>query len=224
MGFFTSTSKGIVNLFTFVFSIIGLLLLAFGLYMRIKSSQWAAMQAVDNGASAVYTYIGLGASMFVLSLLGRRGTGTGNRFSLFVFQIGTLACLIASIYGATVLLGVVSDSDTVTAGSQTVNAGKVNSELSKHLTGEQANMLHKYQRPFAIFLACVAAAEFLMLLASLVLCFQRPEVYLPTYYARHASPPQPGNQQVACQAWTCKSCQKRNTSPDHICVACFTQN
>merc|ERR1719181_1629878 len=189
MGFFTQSSKFIVKLFSSIFALIGLLVLGMGLWMRFHRDEWIYMQSQPKGEVAVFTYIGLGAAMFVLSLLGIRGASKAHRrFSLFLFQLGTLACLIASVYGSAVLFGTIKGTDS----------------------------------------ACISGAEGLMLLASFILCFQKPQEYLPTFIVhRHAAagagvevqhPTQPG-----C-AWVCRSCQKHNTSPDRICIACFTQN
>jgi len=219
MGFFTSTSKFIVHLFTAIFSLAGLFLLGVGLWMRFDQSQWATMQAAHNGETAVYTYIGLGAALLVFAVLGNRGASRPNRrFTLFLFQLGTLACLIVSVYGAVVLFKVVSDNDTASIGDKSINIGDVNKDITSHLTQSQIDDLQKYQRPFAIFLACIAGAQGLMLIASFILCFQKREVYLPSYNQRQI------NQPAAHQAWTCTNCQKRNTTPDQICGACFTQN
>jgi uncharacterized membrane protein YeaQ/YmgE (transglycosylase-associated protein family) len=216
MGFFTVSSKFVVYLFSPIFGLAGLALLALGLFMRFDNTQWDTVQATDNGTKVVYIYMGLGAAMFLLCALGIRGARkAGHRFSLFLFQLGTLVCLVVSIYGAVILFDVVSESTTIKG----VSVGQVNSGIASNLTPEQVADIHKYQRSFAIFLACVAGAEGLMLLASFILCFQKPETALPTHYQRHGSPNQQSN-----QVWTCSACSKANNTPDKICSACFTKN
>jgi hypothetical protein len=229
MGFFTQSSKFIVKLFSSIFALIGLLVLGMGLWMRFHRDEWIYMQSQPKGEVAVFTYIGLGAAMFVLSLLGIRGASKAHRrFSLFLFQLGTLACLIASVYGSAVLFGTIKGTDSACISGNCETADNVNARLAGHIGEQELVAIHQYQRPFAIFLACIAGAEGLMLLASFILCFQKPQEYLPTFIVhRHAAagagvevqhPTQPG-----C-AWVCRSCQKHNTSPDRICIACFTQN
>jgi hypothetical protein len=189
MGFFTSSSKLFMYILTSIFSLAGLFLLGVGLWMRFDSTQWDTMKSVHNGALSVYIYMILGAAIFLLSIIGQYGAGRANRkFALFVFQIGTLACLAVSIWGALVLFNVVSDSDTASIGKNSVTAGDLNNDLNNQLTPEQRANIQKYQHPFAIFLASVAGAEGLMLICSFILCFQKPEIYLPSHYTQHHSP------------------------------------
>ena len=196
MGFFTSTSKFFMYLLTSIFALAGLFLLGMGLWMRFDSKQWATLQQVHNGELSVYTYMGLGAVIFVLSLIGQHGSRKANRkFSLFVFQIGTIACLAVSIWGALVLFDIVSNSSSLNT-DQAAKAAELNANISSQLTAEQLADIRKYQRPFAIFLASVAGAEALMLICSFILCFQKPETYLPSYYVQQGSPPQQGGTQV----------------------------
>merc|ERR1711939_1279252 len=157
MGFFTSSSKFFMYLLTSIFMLLGLAVLAAGLYMRFDTTQWDTMQSIHNGRLSVYIYMILGAAIFLLSIIGQYGAGKARRrFSLFVFQLGTLACLAVSIWGALVLFQVVNDSTTACIGDNCRTGDDVSQELSNNLTQQQLDTIHKYQRPFAIFLACVA--------------------------------------------------------------------
>merc|ERR1719258_566177 len=78
--------------------LLGLAVLAAGLYMRFDTTQWDTMQSIHNGRLCVYIYMILGAAIFLLSIIGQYGAGKARRrFSLFVFQLGTLACLAFSL-------------------------------------------------------------------------------------------------------------------------------
>jgi hypothetical protein len=189
MGFFTSSSKFFMYLLTSIFMLLGLAVLAAGLYMRFDSTQWDTMQSIHNGRLSVYIYMILGAAIFLLSIIGQYGAGKARRrFSLFIFQLGTLACLAVSIWGALVLFQVVNDSTTACIGDNCRNGADVNQELSNNLTQQQLDTIHKYQRPFAIFLACVAGAEGLLLICSFILCFRKSDEGLPSHYRQQNSP------------------------------------
>merc|ERR1711943_128270 len=81
-------------LLTSIFMLLGLAVLAAGLYMRFDTTQWDTMQSIRNGRLSVYIYMILGAAIFLLSIIGQYGAGKARRrFSLFIFQLGTLACV-----------------------------------------------------------------------------------------------------------------------------------
>merc|ERR1712167_16590 len=176
-------------LLTSIFMLLGLAVLAAGLYMRFDSTQWDTMQSIHNGRLSVYIYMILGAAIFLLSIIGQYGAGkTRRRFSLFVFQLGTLACLAVSIWGALVLFSIVNDASTACISGNCKTGAEVNEAFINNLTQDQLDDIHKYQRPFAIFLACVAGAEGLLLICSFILCFQKDEA-LPSHYRQQNSPP-----------------------------------
>merc|ERR1712167_22983 len=143
-------------LLTSIFMLLGLAVLAAGLYMRFDSTQWDTMQSIHNGRLSVYIYMILGAAIFLLSIIGQYGAGKARRrFSLFVFQLGTLACLAVSIWGALVLFSIVNDASTACISGNCKTGAEVNEAFINNLTQDQLDDIHKYQRPFAIFLACV---------------------------------------------------------------------
>merc|ERR1719443_1509166 len=104
-------SRTLMTFFNFIFSICGLTLLAFGLWSRFAHDRWAYMQTQPNGVMMVYIYIGLGAGIFVLSILGQLGAGyKGNsrrsrRLPLAIYILCTLAVFGVSLYGTLILFG-----------------------------------------------------------------------------------------------------------------------
>merc|ERR1712178_215878 len=163
-----SSSKFFMYLLTSIFMLLGLAVLAAGLYMRFNTTQWDTMQNIHNGRLSVYIYMILGAAIFLLSIIGQYGAGKARR--------------------RFVLFQVVNDSTTACIGDNCRTGADVNQELSNNLTQQQLDTIHKYQRPFAIFLACVAGAEGLLLICSFILCFRKSDGGLPSHYRQQNSP------------------------------------
>jgi len=181
MGFFNSTSHFFVSLFTFLFSLIGSTLFIFGLYGRF-SSQWDLAATEANGQMSILICLFLGLGMVVNAWLGSYGANRSNKFCLVIFLFISLACAIVAAWIAATLFGVSSDSSIPTGVG---DAGtKLNDEISGHMTKDHMSWVMKHKEPCAIFMACVAGAEFLLFLSALVLCFERRQQYLPQYVVR----------------------------------------
>jgi len=193
-------SRAFMTFFNAIFSLCGLALLAFGLWTRFALDQWMYMQGVNNGVVMVYIYIGVGAGIFVLSILGQLGAGyKGNsrRLPLAIYIICTLAVFIVSLYGTIVLFGITNDSK-VFSGEQIQQNQRVQDEIQQNLTPAQLRAVEKYNRPLAIFLAVLSGVEFLLLICSFALmCERRQQQSLPSYYAHSGTPPQQPQAQAA---------------------------
>jgi len=193
-------SKCFVYLITSIFQLLGLAVLGAGLWLRFNDAQWERMQQLDNGETATYTYIGVGAALFLTSVLGMYGAGKPKRrISLFLFQLGTLACMVVSIYGSVILFDAVPEEDLSASQNQQIN--QTNTALNTVLTPEDRDAITNYQQPFAIFLAAVAGAEFLLFLCSIVLCCRKNKQPsdLPTYTSHHSPPRNPAHPAVTGQ-------------------------
>lgn len=146
---------------SFLFSLLGAALLALGLWMRFDSGQWAAMNTISNGHTAVLTYIGIGAAVFLLSTLGWFGVTVKDslwRMRLIaIFQIGMLVLLVASTYGSVVLFRM----DQTTAQQKRLDIIGKNT-----LTPNQTMAVRTHSQTAASFVTVVAASSFLIMTTS----------------------------------------------------------
>merc|ERR1719446_1232241 len=107
-----SFSKCSLVLCNLVFSLVGAVLLALSLFVRLDSDWQTLFDTPNGGFSMLYYCMALGSGILILSILGMRAALRESKCLLSLYLLVVLLALVAQAFIATVLF---QFNDTVTA-------------------------------------------------------------------------------------------------------------